>query len=421
VNPTHPLPFPPPRLELDLGDYIAAVWQRRHVIVGLGLLLAVVAGVASALVRPRYQATLLVRVSPSKLTDGTVINAGTFGPASLVPLMRGSEVVQAALAANRLDAPPHSLTATRFVDSYLKVSRLEDTDYVEMRVTFTDPAIAVRMANAIGQHAFAAVRAVTNSEVADLERQLKPVVEEAEQRFKSAETNLDTFRQAAQVELIKKDVDTLLLQRGELAKLQVDIDAERARLARAEHERGDRKEFDKLSQTLVDNPVLSEAARSQIDTRTLLGLSLSSEQVNDVYKKLDEAVATSRTELASLESQRDRLVKTSGLAADTLPRLREYYLRETREKRLLLEYDIAKKAFQDISERYQGARLATLSRTPLLLVVDEADLPEQPISRNVVRNTAIGLVLGIALGVLYAFAKLALPRLAQDTGRTTVS
>jgi uncharacterized protein involved in exopolysaccharide biosynthesis len=335
--------------------------------------------------------------------------------------MRGSEVVQAALAANRLDAPPHSLSATRFVDSHLKVSRLEDTDYVETRVTFTDPAIAVRMANAIGQHAFAAVRAVTNSEVADLERQLKPVVDEAEHRFKSAETNLDAFRQTAQVELIKKDVDTLLLQRGELAKLQVDIDAERARLARAEHERGDRKEFDKLSQTIVDNPVLSEAVRNQIDTRTLLGLSLSSEQVNEVYKKLDEAVATTRTELASLEGQRDRLVKTSGLDADTLPRLKEYYLRETREKRLLLEYDIAKKAFQDISERYQGARLATLSRTPLLLVVDEADLPEQPLSRNVVRNTAIGLVLGIALGVLYAFAKLALPRLAQDTGRTTVS
>jgi uncharacterized protein involved in exopolysaccharide biosynthesis len=166
--------------------------------------------------------------------------------------------------------------------------------------------------------------------------------------------------------------------------------------------------------------VLSQAARTQTDARGLIGLSLSSEQVNDVYKKLDEAVAESRTELASLESQRDRLVKTSGLAADTLPRLTEYYQRETRLQRLQLEYDIAKKAFQDISERYQGARLATLSRTPQLLVVDEADAPEQPVGRNVVRNTAIGLVLGMALGVLYAFAKLALPRLTQDTGRTTV-
>ena len=410
MNPIHP--YPTARPELGLGDYLAALWHHRVAVVGLGVLLAVVAGLVSRALPARFESTLVVRVSPSKLTTGAAADR-TFGPASLVPLLRSTTVVQEALTNSKLDQPPLALKAQGFITRHLDVAQLEGTDFVEVRVTLGDAASAARMANALGEQAFKAVREVTDGEVAGLERQLKPVVTEAEQRFQQAELALDQFRRTAQVELVKKDVDTLLTQRGDLAKLQVEIDAERARLARAERERAARSELDTLSQTIMDSPALAEAARTQADTRALLGLSLSSQRVNEVYRTIDETVAKSRAELASLESQRDRLVRSAGVGGEVLPRLTEYYNRESRLQRLQLEYDIAKQAFKDIAERYQGARLATLSRTPQLVVVDSAEPADEPVRRHTVRNAAIGLVIGMALGVLYAFVRLALPRIME--------
>ena len=102
-----------------------------------------------------------------------------------------------------------------------------------------------------------------------VEGELKTMLDQATDRMRAAETSYDDYRRTAQVELVKKEVDTLLLQRAELMKVSVDLEAERAKLARAEKELGAREPITNLRQTIVENPAAAEIAPDKARPRAI--------------------------------------------------------------------------------------------------------------------------------------------------------
>lgn len=394
------------RSELGLADYAAAVWQYRRVVAGLALALASAGVAVSSLQKPRYESSAIISVAGSKLS-GT--SAPRFGPESMLPVLERPTVVQAALRSTgheELAAFPD-----RFIRRRLDVEYIRRTELIEVRVRMPDASAAARVVNAIAERAFVVVREGAEREVATLERQLTPLVTQAEERMQEASRALRDYRRMAQVEVLRQDITTQLSARDSLEKVELEIERVRARFAGVQRERDARKEYDRLSQTLVRSPLLVEAVRSQGEGNAVTNLSLTNELVNDVYRRLDEAVATARTELSSLESQRGRLLRHSAAASDSLPRLIQLYEREATLQRLQQEHDLARKALNDATERYQGARLAALAATPQLTVLEPGTPPAEPLPRHRARNAAIGLVFGGALGILYAFSMLAIPRL----------
>jgi uncharacterized protein involved in exopolysaccharide biosynthesis len=261
-----------------------------------------------------------------------------------------------------------------------------------------DPDSAARIANRFAELGVAAATRAARIDVETIQGELKVMLEEATSRLRSAEQAYDDFRVSARLEMLQKEVETLVGQRSELMKVMVELDAERARLARLEGDLAKHEPVTSLRQTIVDDPALSEVARGNATApRDLLGMTMTRETPNDVFGNLDEEAAKSRAEVAFLEQQRARLTQTAGLTGTELTRMTQLYERQSMLERLDVERRLARKSYEDIAARYQGTQLAAIGRTPQLLVVDPALPPVRPLSRYLARNVLLGLTAGALL------------------------
>jgi uncharacterized protein involved in exopolysaccharide biosynthesis len=80
--------------------------------------------------------------------------------------------------------------------------------------------------------------------------------------------------------------------------------------------------------------------------------------------------------------------------------LTDLYRKETELSRLEMDRDLSHRVYTDVATSYESARRTVASRTSALQVTDDAVVPDRPISRNVVRNTAFAMAGGLVLGAL---------------------
>jgi uncharacterized protein involved in exopolysaccharide biosynthesis len=404
-----PTPLPPestPRRPLreagppQVGDYVAALGRHRRLLAGLAVGFAAAGATWSLVSQVQYESSVTLLVATPRIAQGPPPTAGLMG---LVTLVESPAVVQPVIEELGLDRPPRRLTRTQLLNQVLTVRVIPEASFVRLVVRLDDPALAAQVANRLAERAIALARSVDESGVAQVERDLKLLLDESAAALAAAERAYDEYRSKAQLDLLRKDVETLLDQREELGKLLVEVEAERGKLAQAEADLGARSRVGTLTRSIDADPALLEAARASGQSGNgLLGLQLTDQYVDEVYAKLDEEIATSRAALAALEHQRDQLVKGRQVGGEQLARLNELYERESRLARLALEQSIARKTYEEIAVRYGSARLEAAGRTPQVLVADAAVPPERPVGRMLVRNAALGLLAGAMLGALIA-------------------
>src|SRR5262249_2798629 len=159
----------------------------------------------------------------------------------------------------------------------------------------SDADLAARVANRTAELAVEEARRLTQDEAVRSRDDLKMQFEEARTRMLESEKKALAFKNSSQIELLRKDVDASLQQRGTLRALVVQIEAEKAKLGKAEAELGARQRIDTVKRSIDKTPALLESARSATGTPSdLLSLQLSDESINSVYQQLDSQIAGSR-------------------------------------------------------------------------------------------------------------------------------
>jgi uncharacterized protein involved in exopolysaccharide biosynthesis len=404
--------------EIDLRHYVPVLWRFRLVIAIVTILCGVAAFVISELTPRTYEATVKLVVSPPK--TGAVGEIGsTISVATFRSLIENQSLGAKIVEEFGLNKPPHSVTAFMFVTRMVKVEAVRDTTVIVVRVSLWDPNLAAKVANRIAQAAEQLAEQLSQEETVSARDIIRAQLDESQKRLDQAEANLESFRKRAQLELLRKDVDAMLGQRGTLLALLVDIQAEKARLSQAEAQLAKRDRVETLKRSIDTDPAAMEAMRrGGAETGSLLPLQLRNESFNPVYENLDQVISTSRTRLAGLEKQRTELIDVRGLDRDQQAKLSLLYEQEGALSRLQTEYDIAKEVYVDVSKRYEQARLQVAGRSAQLQLMDAALPPDRPVSRHVVRSTAVGLVVGFMLmviGVLFFSAVNA--AVARETAR----
>ncbi len=400
--------------ELDVLDYVSALWHRR-ILIGACMIIAAIVGVAASVLPERqYEAAVLVSLSPSKVSDDN----RPVSPASLVPLIESQIVVETLVREFKLNEPPENLTPETLLRR-LSGRPMADTNLIRVSMRLSDPALAAQVANRSAEIALDLYRRINAQEVGTLEDDLKGMLTEAETRVRLAQGAYETYRRDAQHELLKGDVTTLLVQRSDYLKLLVEIEAQRAKLARAEQELATRAPLGTMTQSIDKSSTMMEAARTATNSSgSVLGLQMRSDYVNDVFMRLDGEVATGRANLAGLEKQRAQMIAVAKVDGEQLVKLNRLYVTETVLERLKDDVEIARKAYQSVAERYQGAKLAATALTPRVQVVVPATPPERPVSRMLARNVVLGAALGLVVGAFVALARFALQSV-NDQNRHT--
>jgi uncharacterized protein involved in exopolysaccharide biosynthesis len=366
-------------------------------------------GVAGFLVSrslPReYEATSRLMINQSKTGEEARPELTAAVVAGYQALLESPTLARRVVSELGLDKPPHNMTPLGFLNGVLSSQILGNTNIIIVHVRLPDPDLAAKVSTAVAKVAVELARQLNQDETVVARDIIKVQVEESSRRMARAREALEAFQKEAQVELLRKDVDAILGQRGALLSLLVEIQSERARLSMAEAQLSQKTRIESIKRSISSDPVMLEAARAgSAGPENLLPLEMRNEFINPVYENLEGQIAVSRTKLAGLEKQKSDLVDVRNLDAGKVAQLTDLYRKEGELRQLQTEFDLARTIYLGVATEYEQARLQVVSRGAQLQVLDEALVPEFPIFPRVRTNTMLALVVGFITSVIFVLA-----------------
>jgi polysaccharide biosynthesis transport protein len=395
-------PSVPAETEMDLVGFALAVWSQKWVVLGAGVLCALVAIGVGLMTPPTYEATVRLLVTPPK----TAV-AGDITPqvsvATYRALVENQSLASKTIAEFKLGEPPFNQSVDEFIRNSLSVETLRDTNVIVVKVRLRDAQLAAKVANRLAALAVDLSQRLNQEEILRARDTIQTQVDHSRQRLDSLQAGLEAYRKKVQIELLEQDVEAVLGERNGLLRLMVDIQAEKARLQAAEEQLAKRSRVETVTRSIAGSPAMMEAARETAGgDKSVLGLQMKEESLSTVYEELETMAAASRTYLSGLEREKAELIDVRKLDSTALAQLSRLYEAETALARRTLEYDLAKKVYEDVATRLEAARLQVVGRSAQLQAMDDALPPSAPVSPRIVRNTAIAFAVGLALASLSA-------------------
>lgn len=220
--------------EINLAEYVATCWRYRYVILPAVLLTAIVTYVVNRQITPTYEATVRLLATESKVGDDPLSRA--ISVARFRELLESPSLIAAILQEFKLTAPPHGLTPQAFLARHVSVSEIPDTGILQADIRLTDPDVLVKLSNRYAASAVDLAERLNRDESVYAREVIQGQVGEARKSLTKAQNELEGFRKKTQIELMQKDVESLLEHRPDVMSLQMDIETERAQLRQAEIE-----------------------------------------------------------------------------------------------------------------------------------------------------------------------------------------
>ena len=389
---------------VDIRKQLRLLLRHWPLIVACAVIGAIVAVVVSMVLKRTYAADAALAISRSKIGEG-MSATDALSTANFRPLIESRAVASQIIKEFNLSAAPYWVSPNRFFSDVVEIEEVRNSSVILVHGRAGDPALVAQIVNHVAELGAETARLVSQQEALQARNDIKLQLDEAKTRLDAAVQRLDATRTTAQLELVQEDVDAALHQRGSLLRLQIAVETEKARLARAEQELAKRERLDTVRRTIDGDPALMEAARGTDGrSRDLMSLQTKNEEVNPVYQELDKQVAASRTELAALEREKAQLTARK-LDQPNFAGLTELYAKESELNRLEMERDLAKKVYQEVSNSYESARLLVAARSSALQILTRAIPPDKPESRKIARNILIGSLSGFLLASLLVLVR----------------
>jgi uncharacterized protein involved in exopolysaccharide biosynthesis len=405
-------PRDPDAETLDIGAYLRVLWDNRGVLALCTIVGAAVALAIGVMGARTYEAESALSISRPKIGEGLPA-ADLMSTANYRPLIESRAIADQVIKDTGLDKPPYLVSPSRFFGNIVDVEEVRASSVIMLRGRLDNPALIAKVVNRVAELGVASARRVSQQEALQARDDIKLQFDEAKSRFDTATANLQATRSASQLELVKKDVEAALVQRGALLELLIATETEKARLAKAEEELAKRNRIETVTRSLDSDPSLLEAARaSDTKPKDLLAMQIHNQELSKTYADLDKDVAISRTKLAGLERQRKEM-DARKLSSPRLAMLDDMYTKDSEIVRLEMERDLAKSVYTNVATSYETARVQVAGRSSGLQVISAAIPPDAPESRKLLRNLVMGAISGLllaALAVLMFHAFKALPQ-----------
>jgi uncharacterized protein involved in exopolysaccharide biosynthesis len=403
-----PVEQPPAVLQIPLAIAFRVIRRAGKVVLAAALVGGVLGFVVASMNPPLYDsiATLVVTRLP---TDTRAAPVPAFRA-----LLETNALTRAAINEFHLD-----MTPSYFRSVTLVLEEVRNTNLIRVHARLPNPETAAKLADFVARRGIALSEGITDQQTTDFRAQLKGMLGEATTRMKDAEQQLLKFRGSAQIDATRKDADAALNQRGQLLALTVDIEAEKARNARAKKEIQGQQPYlqaprrvdaeaalrgvdprppdtfraaptetggadkDKTKDKSKDKPITLDWEKPGADLDPASGLDLTNAFANPVYQVLQYQISLSETRLAALEARKRQLV-VGGQRVDgpELTPLGSLYSKEIQEQRLQTEFDLTKAVYTEVSLAHERARLQSAGMTARLQLIDEAVPPDVPMSRH---------------------------------------
>ena len=399
--------------EIDLRELLRVLWRGRRTIAGCALSAALVAVGLSVFVLPQaYESRVLLLVtrpqvqivdpsSPAFRTGELNVTARTDPELSadgVATLARAPALIEE--VARRAGVPVRKLESAQ-------ARAIRNSSLVELRVRWSDPQTAQRIAAVWAEVVVARARILASSRGQGSYALFGRRLDAALERLKVAEQALRHFDALSRIGELQARLgrltDQLASYEGRRNDLSVSLMRAEGELAAIEAQLQRQPRTLTLSKSVATDPFFHQAVTTA-SGRSFLELSrltLRTEEQNPVYTALSQARANAavaaqalrvekfRVEQAMQEIQREIATLRSELAAQTLIRTR-----------LARDVENARRVYDVLFQRREEVRLAAATPSGSVQLAAPASRPDGPVSPRPVLNTIIAAVLGAMVGTL---------------------
>lgn len=399
--------------EIDLLDYARSCWRYRYVLLATGAIAAAVTYGINRQMTPTYEVTFRLMASDPRVEEdaGPRVNVVAFRE-----FVQSWSLADELLKEFKLSDPPYALTPQRFLANHVSVDVIPDTTIIRVAVRLNNREVLLNVANRYAEKVVELAQRLNIDGIDYTARRIKQERDAARERLNAAELAMQAYQRTTQVEVLRRDVTTMLERRPEALQLAVEIEGERARIRQAETElsrqdrvRDVRRSIDSVPPSRSGNvpPAGSgdvPPGRVSREEPVRPGFQIRSElldpYVNPVYEALERDAAEARSRLAGLEQQLKELVTRLQLNAPTAARLTRLYEAESGLAKLTREHEVARVAYVNAANKYEDAHLQSTVRSPRLQVLDAAMPPDRPIGPRALRNALAGALVAITLAAI---------------------
>jgi hypothetical protein len=343
-----------------------------------------------------YEATTTVTINPTDPAPAARVVA----MANARALLESPGLAASTLANLGRDALQESLSPSAFLRDRLTVTTVPDTLTLRVRLRLSTAAAASRALAGFTSGAIDQNQRSTAERVQEGTVVVQVQLDEARQSLERASRDLLVYQKSAQLERIRRDVEVALDERVRAARLPVEIEAERSRVAAAERE-------------------LSVLGPETLATGSRPGNSLIGEttgpggrgKLDSVFEALSYEVSSGRAKTSALETERRLLAGKKAEAS-----LSQLYDGQLQIRRLEADYAIADQLYRESTIRYEHVKRAAMDRT-FTMTIGEVAVSESPVSPKVALSGMVGIAVGLIASSFGLVLLAYFPGYGSDAGR----
>lgn len=405
---------------------------------------------------PIYEASATIKVEPSSTSSpiGDLFGMKTGGSSEIsteVELIKSRRNLQKVIEElNLIDYykqkadDPNNIKniniyqLSRSINNLVSVSTLGNTNIVKITVKNEDPELAKNIANKLSEIYNELLKSLSKNEYTVRVDFIQTQIPRTKQELNDAETALKEFKENNNVFLLDEEakslLDFLLTYDKQINTYNIQIEESNSRIDVLNKllEKVDQEIV--TSETITINPVVSQLKNKIIDYKVeLAGLtetrSPDDPRIIEIKQNLAEAEQQLKNQIETIVSSKIKTinpeysdiysqlieeqtkVQVLNSTIDSIKKLRNEY--QTKINKLpaleqqLMELQrnlkVKEELYTLMLNKLEEAKIAEAGVIGTANIIDKAFVPEKPVEPNKKLTAAIGLVLGIFLGILVVF------------------
>ena len=427
---------------LELIEYINILKKYWHLIVGLTLVAAVIAGVLSSIMPPIYEADARILIREASEAGITSLFGDLTGQSrnqiqNSVEILKSRTLAYNAAEILGLDYALGTPELNGFRKKF-SVQPVQGTDFIRITYQSEDPLFAMQAVNALvdafiesslvkSREEARAARDFIEDQLVTLEAKLKDV-ENRLSEFKGTEkvynpseeakviinkvTNFDVARSEAIVSKreLEAKLDDLFLQLEKETNTYISsqvigtnplVTNIKTQLIAKETElqvlltksTENSREVQNLQKEI-------ETLKAQLNQQVEKIVTSQTETTNPLYQQLIASISQAQSSLTALEariSALTELIKETEIEFDALPE------KEMELARLTRDYQVTESIYTMLLQTREEYRIQEAMQTANIQVIDRAIVPNSPVSPRKLMNVAVASFLGLFLAAMLAF------------------
>lgn len=418
-------------IEIDLRKIIKDLLANWKWIVGFTLLIGMAAFLYSFLQPHTYSASALVAITKPRYLPNfdaqyqTVDNTPPTNNA-IMDLATSDEIVQGLYKLWQSSAKAGT-TPEQFRSQSLKAAAGSDPSIVVLRVTADTPEEAASLANSWAQNTITRANQLFSGTDGSQVEDFKAQIDSAGQNLAAAEAALADFESRDQISILNNQLSSLLAQQADSLRKQRLIETAISDANGLVAQMADQTDTSSVPSALQTNFLVLQlriyndpnlvSSTTNSNANSLAGASALQIQIPNQtsgipitlpdqtsIQTITKAVFSSRVQAwtNTLEAQSAAIQTSSSQLSGQITALQKQIQDQTSEKdRLTLAYKNSQDVYSTLLLKYEEVKITASDLYGNTQIASLASAPNKPDSRNTVRNTAIGLVTGGLLAVIF--------------------